>query len=124
MHRDYDSGDSIIQDGVGGRFDHDAFYAFCRWNKIEFDDLCNSIALTIARRFNETAMTYEDADGVANALSRLMIAHVTREADACLPEPAWSIFLAFDAGEYDRGDGTDPVECYTRRLVRQALGEL
>jgi hypothetical protein len=41
-----------------------------------------------------------------------------------LPEPAWSIFLAFDAGEYDRGDGTDPVECYTRRLVRQALGEV
>jgi hypothetical protein len=123
MRRDYDSMDSIIQDGVGGRLDHDAFYAFCRSENISFDDVCNSIALTIARRFNEAAMTYEDADGVANALSGLMIAHVTREADACLPEPAWTIFLAFDAGEYDRADGTDPVECYARPLIRQALGE-
>ena len=79
--------------------------------------------MAVANRFNDSAMTYDDADGVMNVLSGLMIAHVTKEAHAILPEPAWAIYLAFDAGEYDRGDGSNPVERFTRPLVKQALGE-
>src|SRR5687768_8910410 len=119
MRNSFSDVDSIIQEGLSGSLDRDAFYAFCTLQNVTFDDLCNTVALTVARRFNDCAMTYEDADGVTNALSALMIAHVTREADAHLPEPAWTIYLAFDAGEYDRGDGADPIERFTRPLVRQ-----
>jgi hypothetical protein len=121
MRREFTDIESIIQDAVKGQLDRDAFYGFCTSQNLRFDEVCNTIALAIAKRFNDSDMTYDDADGVANALSGLMIAHVTREPEASLPEPAWTIYLAFDAGEYDRGDGADPVEKFTKPLVRDAL---
>jgi hypothetical protein len=123
MRQNFTDIESIIQEGISGSLNCDAFYSFCTSENVKFDDLCNAIALIIAKRFNDSSMTYDDADGVANALSGLMIAHVTEETDASLPEPAWTIYLAFDAGEYDRGDGSDPVELFTRPLVKHALGE-
>jgi hypothetical protein len=123
MRRNFTDIESIIQEGISGCLDRDAFYDFCTSQNVKFDDLCNTIALAVAKRFNDSAMTYDDADGVLNALSGLMIAHVTKEADAHLPEPAWTVYLAFDAGEYDRGDGSDPVERFTRPLVRKVLGD-
>lgn len=123
MHRSFRDIESIIREGIRGSLDPGAFYAFCTSQNVTFDDLCNTIALTVAKRFNDSVMTYDDADGVANALSGLMLAHVTSEADAHLPEPAWTIYLAFDAGEYDRGDGIDPIGRFTRPLIRQALGD-
>jgi hypothetical protein len=123
MPREFTDIESIIQDAAKGWVDSDAFHGFCAAQGLKFDDVCNTIALTIAKRFNDSTMTYDDADGVANALSGLMIAHVTREPGARLPEPAWTIYLAFDAGEYDRGDGADPVEKFTKPLVRDALRE-
>jgi hypothetical protein len=119
MPCDFTDIESIIRAGVSGRVDHEAFFGFCAAQNLKFDDVCNTIALAIARRFNDCAMTYEDTDGVSNAL---MIARITDEPSACLPEPAWTIYLAFDAGEYTRGDGSDPVERFTRPLIRQALG--
>jgi hypothetical protein len=126
MRREFTDIESIIQDAVKGWLDpdaRDAFYAFCTSQGLKFKDVCNTIAVTVAKRFNDSAMTFDDADGVMNALSGLMLghAHVVESADPGLPEPAWSIFLAFDAGEYDHGDGADPIERFTRPLVRDAL---
>jgi hypothetical protein len=121
MGREFTNIEAIIQDAAKGWLDRDAFHGFCASQNLKFDEVCNTIALTIAKRFNDSTMTYDDADGVANALSALMIDQSTREPEARFPEPAWTIYLAFDAGEYDRGDGADPVEKFTKPLVRDAL---
>lgn len=121
MTHGYDSIDSIISEGLGGTIDIDAFSAFAERQNSSFDDLCNRVALTIARRFHDSVMTYDDADRVANALSTIMIAQLVKEVDARLPEPAWPIYLAFDAGEYDRGDGSNPVERFTWPLIKEIL---
>ncbi len=38
-------------------------------------------------------------------------------------QPAWSIYLAFDEGEYYHGGSTDPVETFTRPQIRQVLDD-
>jgi hypothetical protein len=38
-------------------------------------------------------------------------------------QPAWSIYLAFDDGEYDHGDGRDPVDSFTRPQIRNILND-
>jgi hypothetical protein len=113
--------ESIIQQAAKGSLDLDAFQDFCAAHNLEFDDVCNTIALTIARRFNDSTMQYADADAVANELCAMMITRITRVPGANLPEPAWTIYLAFDTGEWDRGDGSDPVEQFTRPQIRDAL---
>jgi hypothetical protein len=121
MNCEFTDIESIIQDAAKGWLDRDAFHDFCASHNLRFDDVCNTMALTIAQRFNDSVMSYEDADGVANALGGLMLGHVAREPDAILPEPAWTIYLAFDAGENDRGDDADPVEKFTKPLIRDLL---
>jgi hypothetical protein len=38
-------------------------------------------------------------------------------------QPAWSIYLAFDEGEYYHGGSTDPVESFTRPQIRNILND-
>src|SRR4051812_22172459 len=102
MQHIYEDIESIIGAGTSGRLNHDAVYAFAHRQNLAFDDVCNAVALTIAKRFNDFSMSYEDADGVANALSDLMISHIQRDTEVAFPEPAWTIYLASDAGEYYR----------------------
>lgn len=85
-------------------------------------ELYNALSLTIARRFLDGAITFDDADGIANNLYAMMVEDaVEHGGDGSYPEPAFAIYDAFDAGEWDRGDGSDPVERYTKPALREIL---
>src|SRR5690242_13293095 len=63
-----------------------------------------------------------DADSAMNAIWQTMLDYLTRiEPQENLWEPTHSIYLAFDAGEWDHGDGKDPVEQFTRPQVKAIL---
>lgn len=62
------------------------------------------------------------ADGIANVIyAAMMDDAVARGNGFGLPGPAFAIYEAFDAGEWDRGDGSDPVERYTKPALRMIL---
>ncbi|HEV7298999.1 MAG TPA: hypothetical protein VGN72_06495 [Tepidisphaeraceae bacterium] len=113
----------ISHGAAEGRLDLDAFRAFARERFASFEDACNAVAIEIARQFQRSQLTFRDADGAINAIEGQMIVSAANETNASLPEPAWSIYLAFDAGEWDHGEAGDPVERYTIPLLKEALGE-
>jgi len=86
------------------------------------NDLYNELALIIARRFISGSMSFEDADLAINSIWSLMI--MNTENDACLAEPAYSIYQAFDGGEYDHRDGDDPIEKFTKPRTAELLSEV
>ena len=79
---------------------------------------CNDVALVVAQRFLDGKMSFDDADAVANELNALYIG-----APIEIPEPAESIYLAFDRGEF-AVDGEDPIEEHTRPALRRILASL
>ncbi|HEY7767681.1 hypothetical protein [Longimicrobium sp.] len=87
-------------------------------------ELYNGLALEVARRFLDGRMHFDDADELANTLSAMMISDAADHGDGfVLPQPAWSIYEAFDAGEWNRGEPDDPVERYTRPLLEALLAD-
>lgn len=108
--------EQLIQQATSGRLNRPEVEAYCIASELEVSDLCNRIALTIAERFNAGTLSYEDGDRVMNALFTLIVDNKT-------VEPAWSIYLAFDEGEYDHGGSTDPVESFTRPQIRNILND-
>lgn len=91
-------------------------------HKVPVAELHNALLLDVARRFLAGDMPYEDADEIANAVYAVMVEDAIAYGDGFVfPEPAFAIFEAFDAGEWDRGDGSDPVERYTRPALSEIL---
>jgi len=94
--------------------------SFCAAENIELADLYNRIALIVAERFDNGTLSYEDGDGVMNAIFGMMVGgEIPMESI----EPAWSIYLAFDEGEYYHGGSTDPVKSFTRPQIRNILDD-
>jgi hypothetical protein len=108
--------EQLIQQASTGRIDRAEVESFCAAEGIEVSDLCNRVALIVAERFQGGVLSYEDGDGVMNAFFALIVENQT-------VEPAWSIYLAFDEGEYDHADSTDPVESFTRPQIRKILDD-
>jgi hypothetical protein len=92
--------------------------------KLPPSDVWNSLAIAIAERFLKGQLTFDVADHAINVLNSLMIQDIGESEGAqSLPEPADSIYLAFDRGEYGHhGDGADPVEKYTKPELRKIIG--
>jgi len=88
--------------------------SICAAENIELTDLYNRIALIVAERFDNGTLPYEDGDAIMNAIFSMMV-DGEKPMDAI--EPAWSIYLAFDEGEYYHGGSTDPVESFTRPQI-------
>lgn len=89
--------------------------------QVDRRDLLNQVALAVARRFTSNSRDFEFCDEVMNGL---IGAIVDLSVDAQMPEPAFSIYQAFDAGEYcHRGDPREvcPWEKYTRPELEQIL---
>jgi len=80
------------------------------------------LMVAIARQFLAHALTYSEADKVANRWWAWMC-DPERLASQSIPDLAYSVFGAFDAGEYDHGDGYDPVKFHTIPLLHSALAE-
>jgi hypothetical protein len=80
--------------------------------------LYDALALRLALGFNNNAHDFGFCDQVVNELHAVI---TRRNEDR--PELFWSVFLAFDAGEYyhDGDRSIDPVEAYTRPQVAQIV---
>jgi len=86
-------------------------------------DVFNKIAIKIGQEFQKENLSFDDADFAINDLWSLIVDFtITDEFKVKLPEPAYSIYDAFDQGEYVHKDGKDPVEHHTKRLLKEALG--
>ena len=78
----------------------------------------DALALRLAFGFHSNALDFDFCDQVVNEL-HAVITHRNEDRPALF----WSVFLAFDAGEYYR-DGNrsiDPVEAYTRPQIAQIV---
>jgi len=108
----------------GNSHKHAEIMAYCVSNKIEPEEFCNQFAMAIATGFHSGQYSYGFCDDAMNYLWGFMTNPPVFSSDKEMPEPAFSIYEAFDAGEYyHNGDlpDVDPVEKYTRPLIIDIL---
>ncbi|WP_225318932.1 hypothetical protein [Cellvibrio sp. KY-GH-1] len=87
---------------------------------IGVEDVFNKLSIYMAFSFLNGVFSYDDADFAMNAVWSAMLNYVM-EKDIHLVEPCYSIYIAFDEGEYDHCDGNDPIEKYTKPLLKRIL---
>ena len=98
---------------------------FCEKLKIDRASFFNECSIYIAKKFQLRTLTYAEADAAINSVSSLMTADASQQGDGFIfAEPAFSIYLAFDRGEYSLKGDIDPVEQYTRPLIFKILENL
>ncbi|CAI8772436.1 Mitotic-spindle organizing protein 1 [Pseudomonas brassicacearum] len=96
-------------------------HAICVRLQIDVCSLLNQVAIAVAEGFISNIQDFEFCDEIMNAL---FVAIVDVSMHAPMPEPAFSIYRAFDTGEYTHsGDFTDvcPWEKYTRPEIERIL---
>lgn len=111
----------IIHQASSGEINRADAEAVCCANGIEMTDLYNQLALIVAQRFHAGTLSYEEGDTAMNAVFRLMTDDAVNGHPDPFVQPAWSIYLAFDQGEYWHDGSTDPVETFTRPQIREVL---
>jgi hypothetical protein len=62
-------------------------------------------------------MSFEDADAAMNQLNTIWLDDVIKYD---FPEPAYSVYLAFDSGEFD-SNNQDSIEMYTKPELRRLI---
>jgi|GEM_PF-2262338 len=93
------------------------------WSKaleVPITALTDQIAIYLATGFNTGALEYGFCDSIVNSLF-----HIAIEGEP--PDLLWSVYLAFDEGEYHHpGDAADvdPIEAYTRPMILEVLADL
>ena len=97
----------------------------CKADGITLEDFCNQFAKAVAADFLSDQIDYDYGDQVMNFLFSFMTDPLYQSRHSVLPEPAWSIYLAFDRGEY-RNKECDrmsdiPSEKYTRPELARIL---
>jgi hypothetical protein len=113
----------IIQQASTGKISRSDAEAACSAQGIEMTDLYNRVALMVAKRFHAGTLSYEDGDAAMNAVFYMMTDDAVNGHPDPFVQPAWSIYLAFDEGEYCHGGSTDPVETFTRPQIRHVLDD-
>ena len=87
---------------------------------VDLPQLFNLVSIRIAESFIGGQLSYTDADWAMNGVWPVMLDYIM-ENNMPLVEPCYAIYEAFDQGEYDHKDGSDPVEKYTKPLLVEAL---
>ncbi len=98
--------------------------SICQRLQITSRDLLNEVAIAMARQFLAGTRDFHACDEVMNILSRDIVDLGMHED---MPEPAFSIYRAFDAGEHwHTGDTRDvsPWERWTRPELERILHAL
>jgi len=108
--------DEVIKQLVGGKADHSSILS-CLPPETDLYEFYNALALRIAKLFLEDSISFETADAAINHLNTIWLDDAIKTD---FPEPAYSVYLAFDAGEYSIDDN-DPVERYTRPELNRLL---
>ena len=108
----------IDASGYGRESDPAVFDRLRTELRLSFEEICNLVAIRIAERFLADDLDWGDADWAINMVWSRIVGAAEEHA---FPEPARAIFEAFDEGEYDHGDGKDPVATRTVPMLRAAL---
>ncbi len=84
-------------------------------------DFYDELAVRLARGFDSTELSFEFCDAILNGIH-----DVITNADEERPALFWSVYLAFDEGEYyhNHNRQEDPVETYTRPLIARIVGSV
>ncbi len=87
-------------------------YAYAEHENISVNECFDRLAVTYAKEFMNNSMSFEDADDAVNSIWWMMCRYepLDQKDFAIL---AYSIYGAFDAGEFTHSDGKDPVKTYT-----------
>ncbi|WP_448090090.1 hypothetical protein [Pseudomonas azerbaijanoccidentalis] len=96
----------------------------CEQLQIDSRDLLNQLAISVARLFITGTRDFHYCDEVMNTVISDII-DLSMHAD--MPQPAFSIYQAFDAGEYwHTGDDRDvfPWEKWSRPELERILCEI
>ncbi|SDT32400.1 hypothetical protein SAMN05216598_5042 [Pseudomonas asplenii] len=95
--------------------------ATCEQFGITPKDVLNELAIAVAEGYLDETFTYGFCDSVMNGIiNAVMDLGMTDD----MPQPAFSLYQAFDQGEWiRRGDSpdSDPSEKYTRPAVQEIL---
>ena len=108
--------EEFIEAAVSGTVNHARYLGW--YSEATLGAFCNDVALVVAQRFLDGKMSFIDADAAANEFYALYIGQPIE-----IPEPADSIYLAFDRGEFAI-NGEDPIEEHTRPALRTILASL
>lgn len=98
--------------------------ATCEKYGVAPGDVLNELSVEIADGFLSGSLTYDFCDGVMNGI---ISAIVDLGMVGDFPEPAFSLYQAFDQGEWIRSNDppeTDPSEKYTKPMVLEIMRDL
>lgn len=87
-------------------------------------DVLNELSIAVAEGYLDGSLTYEFCDGVMNGIINAVVeVSVTED----MPQPAYSLYHAFDQGEWVRSDDppeTDTGGKYTKPVVVEIVRAL
>jgi DNA-binding Xre family transcriptional regulator len=87
-------------------------------------DVLNELSIVVAEGYLDGSLTYEFCDGVMNGIINAVV-EVSVTDD--MPQPAFSLYQAFDQGEWFRSDDppvTDTGGKYTKPVVVEIMRTL
>ena len=90
-------------------------------------DLVENLSIQTAFDFWTGKMDCEDGDCIMNNLQTFWISNEHYVKNYEFGKASWICYEAFDAGEYIRpsdGPGIDPVEVYTKPIIKKLLFDL
>ena len=115
--------DPLIQELHDTHIERAKFDKVCADEGATPDEMYNRIATEVAVKFLAGEVEFLYADTVMIKVWSLMLMDAEEFGDGfTLAEPAFSIYEAFDAGEWDHGESGNPVEKYTRPWLNEILG--
>lgn len=96
----------------------------CEKFDVEPQDVLNELSVAVAEGYLQGSLLYDFCDGVMNGIINAVV-EVGMTND--MPQPAFSLYQAFDQGEWFRSDDppeTDPSEKYTKPIVEEIMRTL
>lgn len=96
----------------------------CERFGVEPHDVLNELSFWVAEGYLQGSLLYEFCDGVMNGIINAVV-EVGMTND--MPQPAFSLYQAFDQGEWIRNSAppeTDPSEKYTKSIVAEIMRAL
>lgn len=97
---------------------------FAKWFGVTPQNVLNELSVAIAEGYLQGSLPYDSCDGVMNGMINAVV-EVGMTND--MPQPAFSLYQAFDQGEWFRSNGTpetDSNEEYTKPVVEEIMRTL
>lgn len=98
--------------------------AFCEAFTVTPERFCNLFAKAVAIDFLAGQTDFDQGDQAMNFLFVFMTNPLYQSQHGTLPEPAWSIYLAFDRGEYLHPEHDQPSDIPSEKYTRPELVKL